>query len=249
MMELSNKTALVVGGSGGIGAAIALTLARQGADVAITYARSAERAQSVIEQVRQAGRKGLAIQADALERGATARAVEAAVSEFGKVDILVSAAGVFDAAPIDELDGHRFDATFDIHVRSVFEAAKAAVPHMQDGGTIVAIGSAFGQVANFPGLSIYTASKAAVAGLTRALARELGSRGITVNTVNPGPTDTEMNPADPDRNPHSVAHAKMMAIGRYGKPEEVAALVAFLASEHGRLITGQAINADGGWTA
>lgn len=249
MIDLTGKTALVLGGSRGIGAETATTLARQGADVAITYARSAERAEAVVRAVRGLGRRGLAIEADALSRGAATGAVARTVAEFGRLDVLVAAAGTFDTPPIGEVDDDRYDKSFDVHVRSVFEAVRAAVPRMTDGGTIVTIGSIFGDIAPFPGLTVYTASKAAEAGLTRALARELGGAGITANTIQPGPIDTEMNPAAEGANPMAATQAGSTALGRYGAPADIGALVAYLASDSGRFITGQTLNVDGGWTA
>jgi len=249
MIDLTGKAALVLGGSRGIGAETARILARQGADVAITYASSAARADAIAGDIRGHGRRGVAIEADARARGAGRAAVDRAVETLGRLDILVAAAGTFDTGPLDSLDHDRYDASFDVHVRGVFDAIQAAAPHMDKGGTIVVIGSIFGDVAPFPGLSLYTASKAAEAGLARALAREFGGRGITVNAIQPGPIDTEMNPGDPEKNPMAGAQAERTALGRYGRPADIGALAAFLASDSGRFITGQTINVDGGWTA
>ena len=249
MIDLTGKSALVLGGSRGIGAATALRLAEQGANVAITYAHSADRAGAVVDSMIAVGRKAIAIEADASQRGANTKAAEEAAHTFGKVDILVASAGTFDTGPITELDDARFDASFDVHVRSVFEAVRATLQHMGPGGSIITIGSIFGDVAPFPGLSLYMASKAAEAGLAKALAREVGATGITANCIQPGPINTEMNPGDPAMNPMAETQIGQTALGRYGTPEDIAALVAFLASDHGRFITGQTINVDGGWTA
>lgn len=249
MTDLTGKYALVLGGSRGIGADTAVTLARRGADVALTFAQSKDRADTVVADIERHGRRGLAIQADAGTRGATAKAVERTVAAFGRIDILVSTAGVFDTGPIEEIDDARFDRSFDLHVRSVVEDVRTALPDMPEGGTIVTFGSIFGEMAPFPGLTLYTASKAAESGLAKALARELGPRGITVNAVQPGPIDTEMNPGDPDKNPTATTQIGNTALGRYGKTSEIAGLVAFLASADGRYLTGQTLNVDGGWTA
>jgi len=249
MIDLTGKKALVLGGSRGIGAASARKLAEQGAAVAITYAHSADRAEAVVTEIRAAGGTAVAIAADAYQSGASAAAVAKTVEALGGLDILVATAGIFDTAPLSDMDAARYEKSFDIHVRSVLEAARAAAGHMTRGGSIVTFGSILGDVTPFPGLTLYTASKAAETALTKALARELGSSGVRANAVQPGPINTEMNPADTDVNPMADTQAGMTALGRYGTPEEVANLVAFLASDDAAYITGQAINIDGGWTA
>lgn len=249
MIDLNGKTALVLGGSRGIGAASAQLFAEQGADVALTYAASPDRAEKVLSQVRSHGRRGLSIKADAMSRGGSRSAVEKTLAEFGRLDIILASAGTFDTGPLEELDDERYDISFDLHVRSLLEAARAAAPHMKTGGSIISIGSILGDLTPFLGLTLYRASKAAEAGLTSALARELGPRGIRANTIQPGPINTEMNPSDPGQNPMAETQTGQTALGRYGEAREIAALAAFLASDDASYITGQAINVDGGWTA
>ena len=249
MINLQGKIALILGGSRGIGAATARQLAQQGADVAITYSSSSDAAHQIVEHIQSIGRRGVAIQANANTRGDYSNAVEQVTASLGATSILVIPGGTFDTGPIDEIDDERFDYSFNLHVRSVFEAARAALPKMTHGGSIITISSIMAEVAPFPGLTLYTASKAAEAGLSKALAREVGGRGITVNAIQPGPINTDMNPNDADKNPGASTQTQLTALGRYGKPEEVAYLAAFLASDEARFITGQTINIDGGWTA
>jgi NAD(P)-dependent dehydrogenase (short-subunit alcohol dehydrogenase family) len=244
--ELQGKAALVTGGSRGIGAAIALRLARAGADVALTYARSADKARSVVRQIEELGRRGLAIQADNLDVGAVDAAVAAAIGEFGRLDILVNSAGIYHAGPIEEMTLEAFDETMAINFRAPFVASKAAAAVMSDGGRIISIGSNLAERAPAPGTSLYSASKAALVGLTKGLARDLGPRGITVNVVHPGSTDTDMNLADGE---FADAQRSLMAIPQFGAPEDVAGLVAWLAGPQGRFVTGSALTIDGGANA
>lgn len=249
MTSITGQNVLVIGGSRGIGAEIAKEFAREGANVALTYAMSPDRADEVVTEIENQGRTGLAIQADAGKSGANAGAIRQTVESLGSIDVLVAAAGTFDVAPISEIDADRYDYSFNLHVKGVFEGISEAQNHMASGGTIITIGSIFGDIAPFEGLSVYTASKAAVAGLTKAVARELGGRGITANSIQPGPINTEMNPGDPEMNPMAETQKSMTALGRYGETREIAKLATFLASDGGRFITGQTLNVDGGWTA
>lgn len=242
---LDGKVALVTGGSRGIGAAVALRLAREGADVALTYERRADRAAELVEQIKAVGRRALAVPADSADPAAARAAVGRVAGEFGRLDVLVNNAGVFLTGPVTELGADEIERTIAVNVRAPFVFAQAAVGHLTDGGRIVNIGSNVAERAVFPGLALYSMSKTALLGLTRGLARELGGRGITVNLVNPGPTDTDANPAD---GPNADAIRGFTALGRYAAPAEIAAVVSFLAGPDGGYVTGATINADGGFT-
>lgn len=246
MSTLTGRVALVTGGSRGIGAAVVRRLARDGAHVAFTYREAAESAKAVVADIEAYGRTGLAIQADSTDAAAVVGAVERTVAELGRLDILVNNAGVFSSAPIEEVSLDYLDRAIAVHIRGVFLATQAAVRHMSTGGRIVNIGSSFASRVPAPGVSVYAMTKTAVNGLTRALARELGPRGITVNVLLPGSTDTDMNPADSAGADAQRAH---IALGRYGTPEDVAATVSHLVGEGGRHITGASIAIDGGATA
>ena len=243
MPDLNNKVALVTGGSRGIGAAIALALAGNGADVAITYVSAPEKAEEVVKAIESLGRRALAIQADNLDAAAVEAAVGQAHAKLGGLDILVNSAGVFSVDTIDTATLEEYDRVMSIHVRAGFVASKAAAALMKAGGRIIFIGSNLGEKVPFPGLSIYSTSKFAVVGLTKALARDLGPRDITVNVVQPGSTDTDMNPANGEG---ADAQRALMAIPRFGKASDIAGLVTFLAGEEGRFITGASLTIDGG---
>ncbi|ASO21134.1 NAD(P)-dependent dehydrogenase (short-subunit alcohol dehydrogenase family) [Actinoalloteichus hoggarensis] len=240
------RVALVTGGSRGIGAAIAQRLAADGIDVALTYERSAERAAETVRRVTAEGRRGLAVQADSADAEAVVAAVERTVTELGRIDVLVNNAGIFPMVTLEELTVAEIDRTLAIHVRAVILAAQAAARHMTEGGRIITIGSNLAERVPAPGLSLYAASKAAVLGLTRGLARDLGGRGITSVVVSPGSTDTEMNPAD---GPHADGERSAIAVGRYNDPSDIAGMVAYLAGDGGRHVTGTAITVDGGASA
>lgn len=245
MKELENKTVLVTGGSRGIGKAIALKLAENGANVAVTYSSSADQANEVVGKIKNSGAKALAIKADANDAENVVRAVRETVDKIGAIDILVNNAGVFEMFPITEASLENFDKTMNINVKAVFAAAMEAVKNMPDGGRIITIGSVNGDSMPFPGGSLYAMSKAAVQMLTKGLARDLGAKKITANIVQPGPIDTEMNPANGD---FAEALKGYTALGRYGNVEEVAELAAFLASPRANYITGATVNIDGGFT-
>jgi 3-oxoacyl-[acyl-carrier protein] reductase len=242
---LDGKVALVTGGGRGIGAAVALRLAQDGADVALTFQHNQQRADGVAEQIKAAGRQAIAIQADSADPAAVAAAVDRVAGELGRLDILVNNAGAFLLGPVEQLSLADFEETIAVNVRAPFVATQAAVRHMRSGGRVVNIGSNVAERAVFPGFALYAMSKTALTGLTKALGRELGPRAITVNMVNPGPTDTELNPAD---GPNAGAINGFTALGHFAEPGDVAAAVAFLASPEGRYITGATINVDGGFT-
>jgi 3-oxoacyl-[acyl-carrier protein] reductase len=246
MPELADRVALVTGGSRGIGAATAIRLAEDGADVALTYLRTAEQADGVTDRIKAAGRRGLAIAADSADPAAVVSAVERTAAEFGRIDVLVNNAGIYPTGPIEQVTLEEIDVTLAIHVRAVLLAVQAALPHMPDGGRIISIGSCYAERVPMPGVALYSMSKSALVGLTKGLARDLGGRGITVNVVHPGPTDTDMNPAD---GPEADSERALTALGRYGTGEDIAATVAHLAGEGGRWITGATIAVDGGYAA
>ncbi len=244
--RLEGKTALITGGSRGIGAAIAKRLAADGANVAITYTKGADAAGSVVKEIERAGGKAIAIQADAADANASKAAVEKTVATFGRLDVLVNNAGTaipktFEEATIEELD-----RVLDINVRGVFVATQAALKHMKSGSRIIMIGSSVGERVLVPGLVPYSATKGAVKIFTQALSREVGSRGITVNNVQPGPIDTDLNPAAAE---WAVPQKAATALNRYGQADEVAALVAFVAGPESSYITGANLTVDGGMNA
>ena len=244
--NLEGKVALITGGSRGIGAAIAKRLAADGANVAITYTKGADAAASVVKEIERAGRKAIAIQADAADADAVTAAVEKTVTTFGRLDILVNNAGTAVPKRFEETTLEELDRLMDINVRGVFVATQAALKHMKSGGRIISIGSAVGERALTPGLVPYSATKGAVKMFTQGLSREVASRGITVNNVQPGPIDTDTNPATGE---WAVPQKAFTALGRYGHVDEVAALVAFVAGPEASYITGANLNVDGGMIA
>jgi len=246
MKPLSGKIALVTGGTRGIGAASAHFLAAAGADIAITYSASADAAAKVVGELEKLGAKARAYQADAADPGTLPMVVDRIVADLGRIDILVNNAGTFAGGMIGEIDDADYRRIMTVNVDAVFSMTQAVLKAMPDGGRIINIGSVLGERATTSGLSIYNASKFAVAGLTRSWAKDLGPRKILVNDVQPGPINTEMNRED---GPNSDYMRSNTALGRYGQPEEVAALVAFLAGPEASYITGATINVDGGWNA
>jgi len=244
--QLAGKVAFITGGSRGIGAAIARRLAREGADVAITYVSGKERAEQIVRAIEAEGRRGLALRADSADELALREAIAAAVETLGRLDVLVSNAGLATLAPVEQFAIEDFDRLVAVNVRAVFVAAQEAARRMSAGGRIITIGSVNADRMPFAGGAVYAMTKAAVAGLTRGLARDLGPRGITVNNVQPGPVDTEMNPAQGE---FAELLKPLIALGRYGRDEEIAAFVAYLAGPESGYVTGASLTIDGGFAA
>jgi 3-oxoacyl-[acyl-carrier protein] reductase len=243
---LEGKIALITGGSRGIGAAIAKRLASDGASVAITYAKDAGSASAVVKAIEGNGGKAVAIQADSVDAEAIKNAVAKAVSTFGGLDILVNNAGTAIPKPFEEATLDEFDRVLDLNVRGTLITTQAALKHMKNGSRIIMIGSCVGERMMTPGLAAYSATKGAVKMFTQGLSREVGSRGITVNNVQPGPIDTDLNPASGD---WAVPQKAATALNRYGRVDEVAALVAFVAGPESSYITGANLTVDGGTNA
>src|ERR1700739_3476314 len=244
--KLEGKIALVTGGSRGIGAAIAKRLAADGANVAITYTKGADAAASVVKEIERSGRKAIAIQADATDAKALESAVEKPVTDLGLLDNLVKSAGTAIPKTFEETTLEEMDRVIDINVRGTFVATQAALKHMKSGGRIIMIGSSVGEHVVVPGLVPYSATKGAVKMFTQGLSREGGSRGINVHNIQPGPIDTDLNPASGD---WAVPQKAATALDRYGRAEEIAAMVAFVASPDASYITGTNLTVDGGMNA
>ncbi|KOV68753.1 SDR family oxidoreductase [Streptomyces sp. MMG1121] len=243
---LNGRTALVTGGSRGIGAATARRLAQEGADVAVTYVHGKEAAAEVVRDVEALGRRAVALRADAAHAQEAAGAVHRAAEALGSLDVLVNNAAVALMQPLEDMSLADVDRIIAVNIRGMFLASQAAAGLMGVGGRIITVGSCITQHVPGPGATLYTMSKSAVVGLTKALARELGGRGITANIVHPGPTDTDMNPAD---GPFASGQAAMTALGRFGTAEEVASAVAYLAGPEAVYVTGTELSVDGGHAA
>ncbi|WP_262056536.1 SDR family oxidoreductase [Streptomyces sp. STR69] len=243
---LNGKVALVTGGSRGIGAATALRLARDGADVAVTYVAGKEAAEDVVGRIEALGRRAVALRADSADAVEATGAAERAAEALGGLDVLVNNVGVGVLGPLDGLSLADVDRVLAVNVRGVFLTSQAAAARMSSGGRIITIGTCMTQRVPGPGGTLYATSKSALVGLTKALARELGGRGITANIVHPGPTDTGMNPAD---GPYAADQSAMTALGRFGTADEVASMVAYLAGADADYVTGAEFAIDGGHAA
>ncbi|MDX2168448.1 MAG: 3-oxoacyl-ACP reductase family protein [Deltaproteobacteria bacterium] len=244
--RLSGKRALVTGGSRGIGAAIVRRLAGEGAAVAFTYVSKPEQAEETAAAGRALGVRALALQADSVDAAALSAAVERAAAELGGIDILVHNAGIAAIAPLEHFALADFDRTVSINLRAVFVATQAALPHMPNGGRIITIGSCNAERMPFAGGAVYAMSKAALVGLVKGMARDLASRAITVNNVQPGPVATDMNPAS---GPFAEGLHKLMALPRHAGADEIAGMVAYVASPEAGFVTGASLMIDGGFTA
>jgi 3-oxoacyl-[acyl-carrier protein] reductase len=245
-MTLAGKRALVTGASRGIGAEIAKALAAEGADVAITYEKSAERAAEVVAAIKAKGRKAVAIKADSADVAAVQASIEKTVAELGGLDILVNNAGILRFSDLKDISLADIDALLDVNVRAPIVASKAALPHLGKGGRIITIGSYFADRVPAPGLGVYAASKSALTAFTKALARELGPKEVTVNLVQPGSIDTDMNPS---HGPAADLLKQFMALGKYGTSDDIGSAVAFLAGTKAKYITGSTLTVDGGANA
>jgi NAD(P)-dependent dehydrogenase (short-subunit alcohol dehydrogenase family) len=245
-MTLTGKRALVTGASRGIGAAIAKALAAEGADVAITYEKSAESAADVVNAIRSKGRRAVAIQADSADVAAVQASVDRTVAELGGLDILVNNAGILRVGELKDISLGDIDALLDVNVRAPIIASKAVLPHLPTGGRIITIGSYFADRVPAPVLGVYAATKSALAAFTKALARELGPKEVTVNLVQPGSIDTDMNPS---HGPAAQTLRQFMALGRYGTVDDIANAVTYLASANARYVTGSTLTVDGGANA
>lgn len=246
MGSLDGKVALVTGGSRGIGAAIVKRLAQEGAAVAFTYVSSPDKAEALAREIESSDGKARAYRADAADPAALRAVVDRTAEAFGRLDILVNNAGIFLGGAFEDTSLEDYERTMAVNVRAVFVASQAAVRHMSEGGRIVNIGSCLADRVPSPGMTLYSMSKSALSAFTRGLARDLGARGITVNLVQPGPTDTDMNPAE---GAHADGQRALMAIPRYGDASNIAGMVAWLASEEGRFANGAAFTIDGGANA
>jgi len=246
MNRLENKIAFITGGSRGMGAAISKRLAEEGAKVVLTYSKSKEKAEAVAAEINAKGGHAQAVEADSIDPKALTNAIQKTITELGPIDILINNAGIYVGKEFESHTLEDYEEIMAINVRAVYVAALAVAPKMPRNGRIITIGSNMAENALGPQTTLYTMSKAALAGFTRGLARDLGAKGITVNLVQPGPINTDMNPSDTEL---ADFLRSRMALSEYGTGEDIAGLVAYLASEEGKYITGTAITIDGGLNA
>jgi 3-oxoacyl-[acyl-carrier protein] reductase len=245
-MMLEGKRALVTGASRGIGAAIARKLAREGADVVITFEKSADKAEKLVEELKAIGRKAAAIQADSANLDDVKRSLAAANAFLGGIDVLVNNSGIIRIGALESMSVEDVDAMIGVNVRGPIITSQAVIPYLKSGGRIITIGSFFAENVYWPGLAVYSATKSALVSFNKGLSRELGSRGITVNVVQPGAIDTDMNPASGD---FSGITKPMIPSGEYGTGDDIANAVAFIASKEASYINGATLTVDGGLTA
>jgi len=245
-MTLQGKVAIVTGGSRGIGAAIAERLAQDGADMAITYSKSPDAAEKLVAKIRATGRRAEAFKADGANAAEMEGLLKRVVAKLGRLDILVNNAGVYECGPVGEIPDELYDREMAVNVKAVFQTIREAAKVLPQGGRIVNVGSVLGERVPFPGLAVYSASKFAVAGLTRAAAQDLAPKGILVNCVQPGPINTDMNP---ENGPYAEGQKALVPLNRYGQPSEIAAVVSFLVGPDSTFVNGVALNVDGGFNA
>lgn len=245
-MKLEGKAAIVTGGSRGIGAAIAERLAQDGADVAITYSKSPDAAEKLVAKIRATGRRAEAFKADGANSAEIECLLKRVVAKLGRLDILVNNAGVYEGGPVAEITDELYDRGMAVNVKAVFQTIREAANILPRGGRIVNVGSVLGERVPFPGLAVYSATKFAVAGLTRAAAQDLAPKGILVNCVQPGPINTDMNP---ENGPYAEGQKALVPLKRYGQPSEIAAVVSFLVGPDSTFVNGVALNVDGGFNA
>lgn len=246
MADKNGKVAFVTGGSRGIGAAVVRRLAEDGFTVAFTYVKGAAAAEALADSLGKSGRNAVPVQVDSADAAALARAVDGVKERFGRIDVLVNNAGIAPEGTIDDVSLDVIDNAIAVNTRAVLIASRASARHMQPGGRIVSIGSNLAERVPFSGITLYAMTKSALVGLTRGLARDYGPRGINVNLVNPGSTDTDMNPADGESSDYQRT---LTALGHFGQPDDIAAMVSFLAGDGGRNVTGAMLTVDGGTNA
>lgn len=244
--RFTGKVALVTGGSRGIGAAVVRRLAREGAAVAFTYSASEEKAEALVTSIQGEGGKILAIKADSKIAQDIERAVASTVAQFGALNILVNNAGILGLGSVDDFSVESLDNMYAVNVRAAYIAAQACSKVMNRGDRIIMVGSVAGERTGFPGSSAYSMTKAALIGMVRGLALDFASRGITVNNIQPGPTATDMNPADAPYLDHLIG---LIPLGRLGTAHEIASMAAYLASDDASFVTGASLTVDGGYLA